>query len=107
MSLESLHQKVLQVARNNPPSDDVPYAFEKRVMAHLLSVRAQAIDPWLLISQGLWRAVIPCFAFTVMLSCWSWNQGGTASDSGVNGLDDLEVALVDSIDLNDNVEDGL
>ncbi|MBI1842414.1 MAG: hypothetical protein HYR88_16375 [Verrucomicrobia bacterium] len=110
MSLETLYQRLLRVARANPPSERVPYAFEKRVMARLILARAQALDPWAQISQGLWRAVIPCFAFTVMLFCWHLTQatpGGSAGESGLGAVDDLEVAVVDSIDLNDSVEDGL
>ena len=105
MSLESLYQTLLRVARANPPADRVPYAFEKRVMARLVLIRAQSVDPWLLFSQGLWRAVIPCFALTLMVLCWTLNQFGGGSDTGFSGTDDLEVAVVDSIDLNDSVEE--
>ena len=35
MNLAELERKLIAAARANPPSDRVPYAFEKRIMARL------------------------------------------------------------------------
>ena len=52
-----------------PPSDKVPYAFEKRVMASLHT--APPADAWLLWGKALWRGAAACVAITVLLSVWS------------------------------------
>ena len=35
MNLAELERKLIAAARANPPGDQVPYAFEKRILAHL------------------------------------------------------------------------
>ena len=51
--------------------DRVPYAFEKRVMAHIKETPQLAINVWAQWSQALWRATIPCFAVMVLLAVWT------------------------------------
>ena len=59
----------MAVARANPPSDRVPYAFEKRIMARLA---AQPVsDTWELWARALWRAAAPCVAIMLLLGAWS------------------------------------
>jgi len=50
--------------------DRVPYAFEKRVMAHIKETPQAALNTWAQWSQGLWRAVIPCFAVMILVAFW-------------------------------------
>jgi hypothetical protein len=69
MELEHLKQKLVAAARANPPSDRVPYGFEKRVMAHLAGVGVT--DGWILWSRALWRAAIPCIVIVVFSGIWS------------------------------------
>lgn len=106
MNLNKLEQKLLRAARNPVPGDSVPYAFEQRVMARLKG-RSGVSDPWLAWAAGLWRAAVPCFTLMVLVAAWNWTQ----ADSPSNGLgsvagEELEVALVDSIDTNESVEDA-
>jgi len=49
----------------------VPYAFEKRVMAHIKETPQLAVNIWAQWSQALWRATIPCFAVMVLLAVWT------------------------------------
>ena len=51
--------------------DRVPYAFEKRVMAHIKETPQPAVNIWGQWSQALWRATIPCFAVMVLLAVWT------------------------------------
>ena len=51
--------------------DRVPYAFEKRVMAHIKETPQPAVNIWVQWSQALWRATIPCFAVMVLAVVWS------------------------------------
>ena len=81
MDLELLRQKLLSVARAQPPADRMPYAFAKRIMARL--AQAPALDLSALWARALWRAAAPCVALTLLLGVWSFvgaqnNSGGPA-----------------------------
>jgi hypothetical protein len=70
MNLAQLERKLLDAARANPPSERVPYAFEKRITA-LLASRPR-LDRWEFWARALWRAAVPCIAIAVLLGAWSW-----------------------------------
>jgi hypothetical protein len=70
MNLAELQKKLIAAARNNPPSEHVPYAFEKRIMARLKDV--PMLDHWALWSRALWKGVAPCVAIMLLLSAWSF-----------------------------------
>ncbi len=69
MELDQLQRKLIGVARANPPSDRVPYGFERRLMAHL--AQAGVPDGWILWSRALWRAAIPCVLIVIFSGLWS------------------------------------
>ena len=54
MNLTQLERKLIAVARANPPSERVPYAFEKRILARLPA--QPMLDRWELWGRALWRA---------------------------------------------------
>ena len=69
MKQSDLEQKLWKMARACPPSDHVPYAFEKRVMAGL---RGRSIpDPITAWARLLWRSVAPCLALTILLGFYA------------------------------------
>ncbi len=69
MNLVELREKLLASARSNPPSDEVPYAFEKRIMASLPARPAfDILASW---NRALWSAAAPCVAITLLLSAWT------------------------------------
>jgi hypothetical protein len=70
MNWDLMHQKLLAAARSQPPSELVPYAFEKRVMARLSAGWSR--DPWTLWGQTLWRAAASCLAVMVLSGIWSF-----------------------------------
>ncbi len=70
MNLAELERKLIGAARANPPSDRVPYAFEKRILARL--AECPAVDVWALWGRALWRAAAPCAAIMVALAAWSF-----------------------------------
>ena len=70
MSLDKLQKKLVAAARFNPPSDQVPYAFEKRILARLAALPAE--DAWMLWGKALWRGAGACLAISVLLSIWSF-----------------------------------
>ncbi len=69
MNLDELERKLIATARTHPPSDKVPYAFEKRVMALLAT--QPFVDGWALWARALWRAAAPCVVIMLLLGAWS------------------------------------
>ena len=71
MKLDNLHQKLIAAARAEQPSDRVPYAFEKRIMARIASGGAvDLLGAW---SAALWRAALSCVVVSVVCcACVLW-----------------------------------
>jgi hypothetical protein len=81
MKLDLLHQKLIATARANPPSERVPFAFAKRIMARLPGRTAP--DPWALWSHALWRAAALCVAVMLVSTAWTFlapNRTAPAND---------------------------
>ena len=60
--------QMLAETRQLPADDWVPFAFEKRIMAHIhdapeTTTATALLDQW---SRMLWRAVLPCAAVMVL-----------------------------------------
>ncbi|HWH72536.1 MAG TPA: hypothetical protein VNT26_24455 [Candidatus Sulfotelmatobacter sp.] len=95
MDLDKLQHKLITAARSAAPSDRVPYAFEKRVLAQL---KAQApVDAWAVWGRALWRATAPCIAIMVLLSAWSF-FGPTASAPGTDLSQEFENTVLAAAD---------
>jgi hypothetical protein len=98
MNLEQLHKKLLAAARANPPTDRVPYAFEKRIMARI--ALTPAVDAWALWGRALWRAAAPCVVLAVALGAASFlrtEQHPSPSNA----------ATVETVDLSQHFENTL
>jgi len=95
MNLAELERKLIAAARAHAPSDRVPYAFEKRIMAHLATRPMR--DHWELWGRALWRAAAPCVAIMLVLGAWSFF--GSQSSTGSTDLSqDLEQTLLAAVD---------
>ncbi len=70
MNVDELQRKLMAAARANPPGDQVPYAFERRIMARLAA--RPLVDHWTQWAQALWRGAAACVAITLLLSAWSF-----------------------------------
>jgi hypothetical protein len=101
MNLEALRQKLLAAARANPPDERVPYAFEKRVMAHLTS--KPALDLGALWARAMWRAAAPCVAVSLLLLGVSSFVNTETSSAGEEGSPDLEETMLAVIDQSEEV----
>ena len=82
--MDKLQAKLIAVARKNPPTDGVPYAFEQRIMSRLAARLAPNV--WALWGWPLWRAALSCVAITVICGVWSLSalhapEAGSASFS--------------------------
>ena len=87
MNVDHLQQKLLAAARNPLPSDHVPYAFEKRILARLLT--PATLDYSALWARALWRAAAPCVALTLLFGVWSFvgTNNNSATSAGADAGD--------------------
>jgi hypothetical protein len=69
MNREVLRKKLLSTARASSPSDQVPYAFEKRIMARLSE--RPVFDLTAAWARGLWQAAAPCAILAIALGIWA------------------------------------
>jgi hypothetical protein len=95
MKLDELQQKLITAARAHPPSDRVPFAFEKRIIARLPA--RLVVDEWALWSRALWRAAASCVAIMLAFSAWTFlapNHGAPANDLS----QDFENTLLAAVD---------
>ena len=91
MDLVELQRKLIAAARSHPPSEAVPLAFEKRVLAQ---IRARPVlDHWAMWACALWRAAAPCVAIAVLLGAWTW-LGPAASPPPTDLSQDWENSLL-------------
>lgn len=95
MNLAELQKKLLGAARSNPPSDKVPYAFEKRIMARLASPPAE--DVGVFWARALWRGAAACVAVSILSGVWSFASLNGA-DAAVTFSQDLEQTILASVD---------
>jgi len=78
MDQNHLLNKLLAAARQRPPGETVPYAFEKRVMARLSARPIE--DSLALWGQALWRAAALCMTVSVLFGAWSaWPRQSSES----------------------------
>jgi hypothetical protein len=85
MKIEELEKKFRMAARAIPPSDQVPYAFEKRIMSRL--VKDCATDFWSVWGQLLWKAATPFLAIMLFMSLWSAFELENKRDSETLAID--------------------
>ncbi|HEY4414935.1 MAG TPA: hypothetical protein VGO57_04505 [Verrucomicrobiae bacterium] len=100
MNLPELQEKLIAAARaNNPPSDHVPYAFEKRITALIQarSVRA-GMDAWV---QGLWRAALSCVVIAVACGAWAFFAPDTTATTSEDLSQNFDTTLLASVDQSD------
>lgn len=89
MNFSELQRKLFASARAHAQGDAVPYAFEKRIMAHLAV--QPVFDKWTLWSRYLWRAAAPCLA--IMLALIAWSLFSPSSNSQTDFSQQLENAV--------------
>ena len=104
MNLVELERKLIAAARLNPPSERVPYAFEKRIMARLAA--RPIVDGWALWGRALWRAAAPCVAIMLMFGAWSLfaTRSSTPTSDLSQQLEQTLLAAVDQDQPSDSAE---
>lgn len=96
MNTEELSKKLLAAARANPPSDHVPLAFEKRILAHLTAKPVANVAAFW--ARALWRATIPCVAVTVLLGAFSFMPSTSTTTNDEDLSQTFEQTLLASSD---------
>lgn len=86
MNSDLLLNKLIKAAKSSPPSDSVPYAFEKRIMAKIMS--SPVYETTLLWSQILWKAAKPCIVIMIIVCLWAF-----LADSQLGLIDNPEEAF--------------
>jgi hypothetical protein len=97
MKLVELQEKLVAVARANPPSDRVPPTFEKRIMA-LISARP-VYDLWAAWAKGLWYAAAPCVGVMLLFSAWAFFRP-PSQNASVDLAQQLNSTLLAALDQN-------
>lgn len=98
MNLAELQKKIIAVARKHPPSNEVPYGFEKRALARLrLQARATA-DEWGASIRALWCGAGVCTAIALAAGVWSFVPPAQEADAGGQFLQDLEQTIFAAAD---------
>lgn len=102
MNLVELQKKLIAAARANAPSDQVPYAFEKRITALLASrVAPDNMSLWV---RGLWRAAVSCVVITLLLGAWAMFNPAASSATTDDLSQNFESTLLASVDQNDQAQ---
>ena len=104
MNFAELERKLIVSARATLPSESVPYAFEKRILAH---IAAHPIpDSVALWARALWCAAAPCVAVMLLLGSWSFfaSAGSTSSGDLSQQFENIVLAAVDQEPPTETVE---
>jgi hypothetical protein len=101
MNVNDLHAKLIAAARKNPPGEQVPYAFEKRVLSHLSARPAPNV--WTLWCRPLWQAALSCVAITAICGLWAYGSRAN-TDSADSFSQDFEAAVF--APMGEHVEDA-
>jgi len=94
MNLANLEQKLISAARDNRPSDAVPYAFEKRIMALIATKPVDVLGFW---TRALWRAAGSCAAVMLLLGAISFFIPAANTSAG-DLSQDFENTLLAAVD---------
>ena len=94
--IDTILNEMLAKTREMPADDRVPYAFEKRIMAHIKEASETSANLWELWGHSLWRAVVPCLAVMVLVAVWVKVPGETTGTTGPNAAAPT-VATVDPV----------
>jgi hypothetical protein len=101
MNVHELHAKLIAAARKHPPSEQIPYAFEQRILSRLSGRPAPNI--WALWCRPLWQAALSCVAITVLCGLWAYGSRPNP-DSADNFSQDFAAAVFAPMD--EHIEDA-
>ena len=86
-----LEKKLIRLARATPMNDQVPFAFEKRIISLITTQPAE--DIWTFWSRALWKAAAPCVGVMLLMGAWAALSDNSAPSSEGYSTD-LESAVL-------------
>src|SRR5687768_15000257 len=89
----SLLNRFNKIARSLTPDERVPYAFEKRIMAHLRN--SKVADAWSIWSGTMWRAAFSCLLICVLTGAAVTFSEATSAELFASDLERTVLAPVD------------
>ena len=98
MKSEELRKKLIAIARANPSGEQVPLAFEKRIMALISAAPVQ--DWWASWAKSLWYAAGPCVAIMLAFSGWAFFH--SRHNPSIDLAQQLNSTLLAAVDQNNN-----
>jgi hypothetical protein len=101
--IDTILDEMLAKTREMPADDRVPYAFEKRIMAHIKEAPETSANLWELWGHSLWRAVVPCLAVMVLVAVWMKAPNENNETSGTKAGAST-VATIDSPEKKEDLE---
>lgn len=96
MNRLSLHDKLIAAARQHPPGGQVPYAFEKRIMARLNTLPQR--DEWAAWCRALWCGAGACAAVALLTSIWTLAPFPADADTASGFAQELEQTILATTD---------
>jgi hypothetical protein len=94
MNWLQLQNKLFTTARRHPPGDEVPYAFEQRIMARLRT--ASPTEDWAAWARALWYGAGACATVALLMSIWTYTPLNGNSDPTDSFAADLERSILAS-----------
>ena len=101
MNENELYAKLMAAARKHPPGEEVPYAFEKRILSHLSARPAPNV--WGLWCRPLWQAALSCVAITALCGLWAYGARPNPEPAD-NFSQDFEAAVF--APMSEHIEDA-
>jgi hypothetical protein len=95
MNLNLLQNRLLRAARQDPPSEAAPYAFEKRIMSRLGARQPESAWAWW--GASLWRGAAACMAITLLCGVWSYTSQRRPAEAASDFSQDLEATVFASM----------
>ncbi len=100
MKLKDLQEKLIQAARDNPPVDHVPYAFEKRISALVQDRQGPGcISQWV---RGLWRGAMSSVAIALLCGIVAFILASSPKPASDDLSQNFENTLLASVDQGDS-----
>ncbi len=79
MNYDQLQKSLLQAARQDVPSEQVPLAFERRIMARLATAPKDVLTEW---TAAFWRLALPSMAGAAIACVINFSTPSTLPDDG-------------------------
>jgi hypothetical protein len=91
MNYDQLQQSLLQVARQDAPSERVPLAFERRIMARLVTAPVDVLTEW---TAAFWRMGLSSMAVAAVACIINFSTPSVLPEE--SGVTEIAAADLDS-----------